>query len=615
MDTRATNEALPIQFHVRYHARVDNNLNQNTKARALELLGRGKASEARTMLAELYKSHAADAELLFALGIAEGMLSNFSAAEVSLRNAVAIKPDQAQIHYNLGKALKAQGKIANAVESFTAACRLEPENAAIHNDLCNALVALGHPREALTHIQHATTLAPETPNYHYNQGNVLGYLGMQDQAIAAFRQAVALNPKFRAARIALGDALMGAGKLDEALSIYKPLLQANPQDPGALVGTAAVMDKRGQFKEAGKLLEPLLSTGQIDAFAAATFAGLSHHIDREDEAVSLAEQVLENPQLRASERARLNFALGRIHDRNSRYDQAFHCYNEGNALRRSDFNICKHREYVDEIIQAFSPAFLTQAERARNTSDVPIFIVGMPRSGTSLVEQILASHPLVHGAGELELLASVADSIHEHTGETGNYHKAVHALTAEITNELAETYLAQLVALAPNALRITDKLPANFMLLGLIDILFPSARIVHCKRNPLDTCLSCFFQDFAGNHPYSNHLVSLGNYYREYERIMAHWETVLRVPVYEIQYEDLVTRAESVTPDLIRFCDLGWDDACMDFHTSKRTVATASYDQVRQPMYTSSMARWRHYENYIGELVTALEIQTDEGFR
>ena len=586
-----------------------NTHSQKRKSQAFELLGSGKAGEARTLLADLCKSHAKDTELLFALGIADGMLGDFPAAENSLRKAVSIDPDQALVHYNLGKALKAQDKPGQAVESFSTACQLEPGNAAFHNDLSNTLAMLGHHREALSHIQQAALLAPGVPGYHYNHGNILTYLGLNEQAITAYRQAVNLQQDFRAARIALGDALLGMGQLDDALSVYEPILQANPTDPGALVGKAAVMDKRGQFNEARELLAPILATGQVDAFAAATFAGFSHHIGREDEAVNLAVQALEDNRLRAPERARLCFSLGRIHDRNRRFEKAFHYYAEGNALRRSDFDRNAHRAYVDQIMTAFSPAFMSRAARAQNSSDVPIFIVGMPRSGTSLVEQILASHPQVHGAGELELLASIADSIPERTGKTGSFSSAVHALTAEITNTLAETYLAQLTAHAPNAHRITDKLPANFMQLGLIDILFPSARVIHCMRNPLDTCLSCFFQDFAGNHPYSNNLNSLGYYYQEYERIMTYWRTLLRVPMYEIRYEDLIADAESVTPDLVSFCGLDWDDACLDFHTSKRTVATASYDQVRQPLYTSSMERWRHYENHIDELKNALGIQ------
>lgn len=590
-----------------------NNPGQTRKSLAFELLGKGQASEARAILDSLCISNPADAELLFALGVANGMLGNFSDAEDYLGKAVILVPGNAHVHYNLGKAQKAQDKAEAAVANFRTACRLEPGNAAYRNDLCNALFALGQPREALVHISHATTLAPDNPSYRYNQGNVSGYLGLRDQAITAYRHALALNPGFRAARIALGDALLGAGQLDEAMSVYQPILQENPADPGALVGMAAILDKRGQFSEAGDLLAPILAAGQADAFAAATFAGFSHHINREEDAVRLAEQVLDNPQLQAGERARLYFALGRIHDRNRRHDQAFYYYSQGNALRRSDFNSREHREYVDQITQAFSPEFLSQVERAHNTSDAPVFIVGMPRSGTSLVEQILASHPEVHGAGELELLASVADSIPERTGIAGSYSMAVHALTAEITNDLAVDYLAQLAALAPeNVCRIIDKMPANFMLLGLIDILFPYARIIHCRRNPLDTCLSCFFQDFAGNHPYSNNLISLGEYYREYERIMAYWRGRLRVPVYEIQYEELVANTRSVTQELVSFCGLEWDDACLNFHTSRRTVATASYDQVRQPLYASSMERWRHYEQHIGALVSALGLQPSQ---
>ena len=228
----------------------------------------------------------------------------------------------------------------------------------------------------------------------------------------------------------------------------------------------------------------------------------------------------------------------------------------------------------------------------------------MPRSGTTLTEQILASHPLVHGAGELLRMDEIRISLHGLTGE--NWPQCVNRLNRKTLDKLAQEHLDWLGRLASGKARVTDKMPHNFVLLGLIDLLFPEARVIHCQRDPMDNCLSMYFQGFNANHVYANNLEHLGAYYRQYERVMAHWRTVLRIPMMDMRYETMVAEPEQSARKLIEFCGLEWDDRCLRFYESGRAVSTPSYDQVRQPIYKKSVARWKRYEKYLEPLKRSL---------
>jgi hypothetical protein len=228
----------------------------------------------------------------------------------------------------------------------------------------------------------------------------------------------------------------------------------------------------------------------------------------------------------------------------------------------------------------------------------------MPRSGTSLVEQILSTHPGVYGAGELTAIDQFARHLGDATGDA--YPQSALHLDQATIDAAARQYLAALQDLAPSAIRVTDKMPGNFLHLGLIQLLFPGARVIHCRRDPLDTCLSCYFQQFNQGQTFSYDLSDLGHHYRQYQRLMRHWQSVISLPMLDVHYEDLVADQEAMSRKMLEFCGLDWTDECMRFYESKRYVATASYDQVRQPIYHKSVGRWRHYERYLGPLKTAL---------
>jgi hypothetical protein len=291
-----------------------------------------------------------------------------------------------------------------------------------------------------------------------------------------------------------------------------------------------------------------------------------------------------------------------------RYDDAFRHLADANRLcdAESGASSQAHIDHIDRLISVFTADLLRRQTLTDQQSEVPIFIVGMPRSGTSLVEQIIASHPQVFGAGEVGYMQAISRNLNSQAVPPARYPDCLPFLSAEQLRNASAWYLARLTERAGDAVRITDKLPSSYLRLGLIALLFPRARIIHCHRDPLDTCLSCFFQNFGRNQPLCADLRKLGTVYRQYERLMAHWRRVLHIPTLEVRYEDLVKNQEPESRRLIDFCGLPWDDRCLAFHRTQRAVNTASFWQVRQPIYISSIGRWRHYERHLTPLKEAL---------
>lgn len=254
------------------------------------------------------------------------------------------------------------------------------------------------------------------------------------------------------------------------------------------------------------------------------------------------------------------------------------------------------------MIWLYTQEWIQQMPCANNTSQLPVFVVGMHRSGTTLVEQILSSHPAVHGAGELPDITRMMFGLDAVTGTDCRYIECLPQLSEQDLDLLCAGHLQKLAAMDSNAQRVIDKMPGNFMYLGFLQQVFPGTRVIHCTRNPLDTCLSGYFQNFGGAQTYMNDLGDLGFVYRCYHRMMTHWNKVLQLPILEVRYEELVARPDEVIRGLVDFCGLEWDAQCLDFHSTGRYVNTASYDQVRQPMYSRSVNRWKNYASHLQPL-------------
>jgi tetratricopeptide (TPR) repeat protein len=545
---------------------------------------------------------------VFQAGVANALVSRgrYTEARELLQAALAANPAAPDLHSALGTALLGMKDLAGALSCYLKRIELTPAYVPGRVQLGSVYRMMKQLPEAEEQFREALEGgdARMLPQAHTMLGKLRIEEGDPEAALEHYRTALALNPDFLPALDNGGRALEALGHFEEALELYRRADALLPGTPALAGNLASVLQRLGCHDEAVRSIEPFLAPGRADVRIAEAFSRLCGRSGRCGEAIDLLVGQLEQP-LEDKDRRPLLFALGRLHDEAGAYDKAFECYRAANALKLHDYDSTGFARYVDSLIAVFSRGLLELLPRPAVKSDKPVFIVGMPRSGTSLVEQILASHPAVYGAGELREIMSIVEDLPGLFGGV-SYPACVSSMTQVVVDQLSARYLAMSDGLAPGARRVTDKMPHNFLHLGLIHVLFPGARIIHCVRDALDTCLSCYFQEFTGYHPYAYDLTTLGEHYREYRRLMEHWRNGAGIPFMEVQYEELVADQERLSRAIVQFCGLDWDDRCLQFHESERTTRTASSDQVRQPMYESSVRRWRNYESHLGELGQAL---------
>ena len=553
----------------------------------------------------------ADAHVM--LGFLLGQKGDYPESEMCNRMAIDLQPGHYGALTNLGHALKEQGRFDEALEFYTRACNVRPDQATSWEHLGAVYGVTMDYERAIDCYRKALRLKPDTARIAQALASLLRLTGKFSEAEFHCLTALSIEPEAAKHHVELGDIYLAMGSYDKAVSCYDHALALNVDNVSAVVGKVNILNFRKEYTQAMDSLKPLLSAGSIDPRVAIAYAHLSRHFDNYREAAGLIEKILEKGVSIVADRAELHFAIGRLYDDIGDYEKAFSHIKSGNDLRKSHFDPGSHHEFISALIRVYGAAALSDLPHAVNTSRRPIFIVGMTRSGTSLVEQILASHPMVHGAGELDEINQIAISLPALTPAQISYPYCVPELTQETVDTLAGSYLSMLDQLSGGKACVTDKMPTNYLHLGLIELLFPGARVIHCMRNPLDTCLSNYFRNFMGNLPFSYRLDHLGVYYREYARLMEHWRGTLRIPFLEIEYESLVANQERESRKLIEFCGLDWDESCLRFYESRRITRTASYDQVRQPIYNKSVGRWKHYRRHLEPLAAALgNDMTDE---
>lgn len=513
------------------------------------------------------------------LGVALRRQGRLDQAEVAFREAVRLAPKHIDARCNLGAVLQSQGKLPEALARLEEAVRLAPNHAQAHNDLGGAFLASSQPERAAQHLREAIRLRPAFVQAYSNLGLALRDMRQIDESMQSFREALRLDPSNAVARNNMAYTLEMVGRLDESLTEFQEVLRLDPGNSMALVSI-------GKFASAG------------------------HHRLTDDYDQNL-RTLAARQDMPPEDRCRLHFALGAQLDTLGDCDSAFDHYRRGNEsrleldrLRGTVFDPVGHRKLVDRLIATFTPSYFERVRSFGVDSKLPVFIVGMMRSGTTLAEQILASHPLVFGAGELEDIEKLTQTLSNRMG--ASYPECLAGLDAATSKDLAGLYLDRLLQMGGATERVVDKMPSNFLYLGLIATLFPRAALIHCQRNAIDTCLSCFFQNFGNPHPFASDLRTLGQYYREYRRLMAHWASVLPVPLFDLHYEELTATQEATSRRLVAFCGLDWDERCLHFEETRRVVRTASVLQVRQPMYRSSVGRWKRYERHLGPLLEEL---------
>jgi tetratricopeptide (TPR) repeat protein len=528
----------------------------------------------------------------------------FQQAMDSYLQAIAMHSDCIPARCAIGTLLHRLGQIPQAILYYRQVLALDPKNTQIQLQLGNAYQHQGQLDLATDSYRQVLELDPDNVDAYTNLGLVYRIADRREEAAACYLQALERDPQSIQAMANLGFLRESQGQLDEAEDWFRHTLSIRPNHQDGIAGLATVHEKRGDYGAAYALLKPQMQAPLPSIGIVLHFATACLRLGCAEEALPLICRGLERQEIAINERSLLLFKLGDLNDSLARFDEAFEAYRMGNSLNAPAFQADAWVAGVDRMLAGFDRQVLEHLPAASLYSKLPVFVVGMPRSGTSLVEQILASHPEVHGAGELQDLFKFAASL----PKGGLDAEELATLDPSWLTEAAENYLMRLQARAPGAKRITDKLPTNFLNLVLITLAFPGARVIHCQRDPLDTCLSCYFQNFGARHAYTSSLEHLGIFYSQYERLMEHWQRILDLPIFEVRYEALVADTETVSRELIAFLGLDWDSRCLEFHRTERFVNTSSYDQVRRPIYNRSVGRaMRDYGKHLEPLIKMLK--------
>ncbi|WP_137932119.1 sulfotransferase [Mesorhizobium comanense] len=458
---------------------------------------------------------------------------------------------------------------------------------------------------AISFLARAAASEPENPYYQLSLGEACLKVGDYPMAITHLQRACELKPGLIESLCSLAQAYAKCDKADMALAVYERALEINRDHSQARIGMASTLTDLGRMDDAAGVLRMAVAQRVGVAGAYRALVNIRKFSSEPPELQSIMGE-LGKPTNSADETKNLHQAAGKVLNDLGRYHEALDHFLKAKALADGKFDIDVYRARIDSLIELFNADFLASKAAFGSPSEVPVFVLGMPRSGTTLTEQICSSHPQVHGAGELTKLGRMAASIGLKLGAEQNFKRTAGSMTIQQSFALAEEYLSNLNLYSPKATRIVDKMPHNFELVGLIAVLFPNARIIHCRRDAIDNCLSCFFSNLSPGHSYSYDLATLGLAYREYDRLMRHWQAVLPGRIFENRYEDMVADQEGQSRRLIDHLGLIWDDACLRFYEKAGSVRTISRWQVRQPIYRSSVKRWKNYEGGIQPLIDAL---------
>ncbi len=557
-----------------------------------------------------------------------------------LRNATRLDPGAELAYFNLGRALAMLGKGAEADEAFEASFDLNPERKKLalaaehHKDgrteeaarlyrevlgenpnnvdalrLLGAIAASQHRfDEAERRFRRVLELAPDFARVLIDLGRMLKEQSRYEEAIDCFRKAIALEPRNIQANYQLASTLAPAALTYEAVDAYRRVLELKPNHPGAVLGFAHMLKTVGRQEEAIRAYRDFIELTPDHGEGYWSLANLKTY-RLSDEDIRQMEAQLGKQGLTDESEVNFLFALAKTCEDRGEFDRAWTYYKRGNAKRRmmERYDPVKTEVTNDGIVAVFDRALLEQKSGLGNPDAAPIFVVGLPRSGSTLIEQILASHSQVEGTAELPYLGRVATSLNRNRADGINYPEAVRELGEKQFRAMGQDYLdlAQLHRTEGRP-RFIDKMPNNTPNIGFIHLILPNAKIIDARRYPLDSCLSCYRQLFARGQTFTYDLTDIGEYFLQYERMMDHWHDVLPGRVLTVQYEDMVMDFEDQVRRLLEYCELPWEDACVNFHETERPVRTASSEQVRRPIYTESIHRWRNYEQYLDELIEVL---------
>jgi tetratricopeptide (TPR) repeat protein len=531
------------------------------------------------------------------------------------REAVRLQPELAALHHNLGNAYRALDQLVEARGAFLEAIRLDPKLARSHAHLGLILQREGRFNDARIRLKRAMELEPAQPVFWEYLAELHGDQEEPAEAIRCWQRVLVLKPERPAAHNGLGWALQEEGRLDEAAEHFRAALRLQPDYALPQLNLGGVHEELGELAEAEAAFRTALRMQPAYALPHARLATLLRgKLPAADQAA--LEERFADPNLEEGPRARLLFALAHVLDARGDWVRAAELLRQANALslelarrQKREYAPADHERFVDGLIREFGPAFFAQLAGAGHDTRRPVFVFGLPRSGTTLIEQVLASHSRIHGAGELRLARQSFEAIPAVTGRTDTPLASVPNLDVSAIRSLADRHLELLSALdGSHAARVVDKMPDNYMYVGLLAAMFPNALFIHCRRDLRDVAVSCWMTDFRSLR-WANAFEDIATRFGQYRRLMKHWRAVLPASIHDVNYEDTVADLEGVARRLVAACGLEWEPGCLEFHRTRRPVRTASVGQVRQPIYKQSVARWRNYELALAGLYARLPIE------
>jgi tetratricopeptide (TPR) repeat protein len=529
------------------------------------------------------------------------------------QEAVRLDPNSAVLHHNLGNTLRVLERLVDAKVSYLEALRLDPKLALSNAHLGLVLHKEGQLADGLVWLKKAVELEPGNIDFWQWLAELYDEMEESAESIPCWERVVALDPDRASAHLSLGWALQDESRFDEAREHYDDAIRLQPDFAAAFLNLGGLQEELGDMAAAERSFRTALEKQSTFALPHARLATLLRSKLPEADLAALEER-LKDDKLAEGPRARLLFAFAHALDGKGEYARAAECLREGNALTletnrtRKDYAPAEHERFVDGLLGAFDRDLFARLAGVGLETQRPVFVFGLPRSGTTLIEQVLASHSQVYGAGELRLARRSFEGVPGVLGRSGAPRDNVAFLDPPAVIRLAETHLERLAAIDNGeSARIADKMPDNYMYIGLLSIMFPRAVFIHCKRDLRDIAVSCWMTDFRSIR-WSNDQESIGARFRQYHRVMSHWKQVLPAPILDVNYEDTVADLESTARRLIAACGLEWETACLDFHQTERPIRTASVMQVRQPVYQRSVARWKNYEPALAELFAGLPL-------
>ena len=540
------------------------------------------------------------------LGKALAMIGQGKEADAAFEKAFTLNPIRRKLA--LAAEHQKEGRYDEAAKLYREVLRAQPKNADALRMLGVLTIADGKVDEAERLFRRAVAAAPDFVNAIIDLGMALKEQSRIEEAIDCFRQATKLEPRNVKAHYQLGHILAPAALSTEAIESYERVLQIRPKHTGALLGMGHVLKTVGRQQEAIDSYRKCIDSNPEKGETYWSLANLKTY-KLADEDIAEMESRVAGGGLTDESHVNFLFALAKAYEDRGDFDRAWNYYVEGNAKRRmlEHYDPVRFEMQNDAIIDVFAREFLGEYTGLGNPDPAPIFIIGLPRSGSTLLEQILASHSMVEGTSELPYIRRVENSLSKNRVDGVNYPEAVRELREQNFKSLGQDYLdAAELHRVQGKPRFIDKMPNNFPAVGLIHLILPNAKIVDARRYPLDSCLSNFRQLYGHGQPFTYDLTDIAEYFLEYQRLMDHWHKVMPGRVLTVQYEDVVMDFENQVRRLLEYCELPWEDACLRYHETDRPVRTASSEQVRQPVYTKSVHFWRNHEARLGELIDVL---------